>query len=54
MFTIIEAKGKIKGLKIAYYGDCENNVTYDLMRAVSILGGHIIVCCPKDAEFNPK
>ena len=50
MFTFI----LIKSLKIAYYGDCENNVTYDLMRAISVLGGHIVVCCPKEEKFNPK
>merc|ERR1719456_274068 len=32
LLTIIEYKGTVRGLQMAYLGDLENNVTYDLMR----------------------
>lgn len=32
-------------------GDCENNVTYDLMRAVTMLGGNMRLSGPYD--INP-
>ena len=34
MQAIIQKKGTLKGLKMAYCGDIHNNVTYDLMRLV--------------------
>jgi len=46
MFTILEQKGTFKGIIVTYLGDIDNNVTYDLMRAVTILGGHMRVCGP--------
>jgi len=36
--TIIEHKGGWKGLTMAYFGDLENNVTYDLMRLAAVMG----------------
>jgi ornithine carbamoyltransferase len=36
--TIIEHKGTYKGLTMAYFGDLENNVTYDLMRLAAVMG----------------
>lgn len=54
MFTILEAKGTIRGLTITYLGDCENNVTYDLMRAATKLGANVRVCGPKGGQFDMK
>lgn len=51
MFSILEAKGTIRGLTITYMGDCENNVTYDLMRAGTKLGANIRVCGPSEGQF---
>jgi ornithine carbamoyltransferase len=36
--TILEHKGTYKGLTMAYFGDLENNVTYDLMRLAAVMG----------------
>eukprot|EP00403_Amphidinium_massartii_P016964 CAMPEP_0178411388 /NCGR_PEP_ID=MMETSP0689_2-20121128/21469_1 /TAXON_ID=160604 /ORGANISM="Amphidinium massartii, Strain CS-259" /LENGTH=369 /DNA_ID=CAMNT_0020032593 /DNA_START=74 /DNA_END=1183 /DNA_ORIENTATION=- len=36
--TIVEHKGTWVGRKMAYFGDLENNVTYDLMRLASLMG----------------
>merc|ERR1719158_1802041 len=36
--TIVEHRGTWEGVKMAYLGDLENNVTYDLMRLAAIMG----------------
>lgn len=36
--TIIEKRGTWEGTVMAYFGDVENNVTYDLMRMAAIMG----------------
>merc|ERR1712176_1309003 len=36
--TIIEKKGSVDGLTMAYFGDLDNNVTYDLMRLAALMG----------------
>merc|ERR1719401_1406669 len=38
MLTIVEHKGSWEGLTMAYFGDLENNVTYDLMRTAALMG----------------
>lgn len=52
--TIKEKLGKTKGLKIAYLGDAENNVTYSLMRACALTGNNLTIACPKKKEYYPK
>lgn len=44
--TIIEHKGKLKGLKMAYLGD-GNNVCNSLMLAAAIVGMDFVACCPE-------
>lgn len=46
MLTIQEHKGKLKGLTLAYVGDCENNVTHSLALASGMLGMHFIAASP--------
>jgi len=42
----------LAGLKFAYVGDCQNNVTYDLMRACALMGIDCRVAGPpNDAEY---
>jgi ornithine carbamoyltransferase len=38
LLTIIEHKGTFENTTMAYFGDLENNVTYDLMRTAAIMG----------------
>ncbi|MCP4763544.1 MAG: ornithine carbamoyltransferase, partial [archaeon] len=52
--TIKEKKGKISNLKISYFGDAHNNVTYDLMRMCAIFGLTMDVACPQGAEYSPE
>lgn len=42
-----------KGIKMAYCGDSYNNVTYDIMRACSLLGMECHICCPDHPDFKP-
>lgn len=47
LLTIFEIKKKFDGLKIAYLGDGENNVTHSLALASDILGIEFAVASPK-------
>lgn len=38
LLTIMEHKGTWEGITMAYFGDLENNVTYDLMRMAALMG----------------
>ncbi|MFA4985624.1 MAG: ornithine carbamoyltransferase [Candidatus Brocadiia bacterium] len=52
--TIIEKKGSLKGLKLAYFGDSNNNVTHSLLFGCTKLGMDISVGCPDSPEFQPQ
>lgn len=47
LLTIKEKKGKLKGLKLSYMGDSNNNITHDLLLGCSAVGIDISVGCPK-------
>lgn len=47
IMTIQEQKGTIKGLKLAYVGDGENNIPHSLALACGLLGIHFICGSPK-------
>src|SRR4051812_45489283 len=49
--TMLEIKGKVKGLKVAYIGD-GNNVAHSLMFTGAQLGAHVWVATPKG--YEPK
>jgi ornithine carbamoyltransferase len=51
--TILEHKGRLKGLKLAYLGDGHNNVTHALMFGCTKMGMDISVGCPPGAEYMP-
>jgi ornithine carbamoyltransferase len=52
--TIKEKKGRLINLKIGYFGDAYNNVTYDLMRIAAIFGLELDVACPVGSEYTPE
>ncbi len=52
--TIKEKKGKLKGLKLAYLGDGNNNVTHSLLHGCSMTGISIYVGCPEGEEYMPR
>ncbi len=52
--TIKEKKGRLEDLKIAFFGDAYNNVTYDLMRIAAMFGLKLDVACPEGAAYTPE
>ena len=52
--TIIEKKGSLKGIKFAYVGDSNNNVTHSLLFGASKTGMQIHVGCPEGEQYSPK
>jgi len=52
--TIKEKKGKLDNLKLSYFGDAYNNVTYDLIRMCAIFGWRMDVACPDDPQYSPE
>lgn len=52
--TILEKKKRLRKLKLAYFGDANNNVTHSLMLACALLGLDICISCPPQKEFLPQ
>ena len=52
LLTIMEVKKTLAGLKIAFIGDGENNVTHSLALACGMLGMHFAVASPKGYEMS--
>ncbi|WP_280770964.1 ornithine carbamoyltransferase [Salipaludibacillus daqingensis] len=50
LLTIYENKGTLKGLKIAYVGDGNNNMTHSLLQGAALAGMHMGVSSPKGYE----
>lgn len=53
LFTIIEKKGKLKGLKLAYIGD-GNNMAHSLLNGCSKVGMHISIASPSGYKPNAE
>jgi ornithine carbamoyltransferase len=51
--TIREKKDRLQGLKLAYLGDGNNNVTHSLLFGCAKCGMHISVGCPRGDEYEP-
>jgi ornithine carbamoyltransferase len=51
--TISEKKDLTKKMKISFFGDGQNNVTYELMRMCAIYGFDMDVACPAHDDFAP-
>lgn len=54
LLTIYECKKKFQGLKIAYLGDSENNITHSLALASGILGMNFTTASPKGYWMKKK
>lgn len=52
--TIKEKKGRLNNLKVSFFGDGYNNVTYDLMRMCAMFGLRMDVACPSGADYSPE
>jgi ornithine carbamoyltransferase len=51
LLTIREKKGSLRGLRLAYLGDGNNNVTHALLFGCAIMGIHVRVGCPAGEEL---
>jgi ornithine carbamoyltransferase len=49
LLTVVENKGRAKGLKLAYIGD-GNNITHSLLEVGAKVGMHVSVGCPQGYE----
>ncbi len=54
LLTVREKKGALKGLKLAYLGDSNNNVTHSLMMGCALTGVNISIGCPEGAAYSPQ
>lgn len=54
LLTISEKKGKLAGLKLAYFGDSCNNVTHSLLYGCAQTGISIAVGCPAQEQYCPN
>jgi ornithine carbamoyltransferase len=54
LMTVREKKGNLKGRKLAYLGDSNNNVTHSLLLGGAVTGMHVSVGCPAGAPYAPQ
>lgn len=54
MLTILEKKGRLKNISLAFVGDGENNVTHSLALASGILGIDFRVASPRGYKMLPQ
>lgn len=54
LLTVLEIKGKFAGLKLAYLGDGENNVTHSLALASGLLGMNFVSASPKGYSMKSE
>ncbi|MFX1499734.1 MAG: ornithine carbamoyltransferase [Promethearchaeota archaeon] len=52
--TIKEKKNNLTNMKLSYFGDAHNNVTYDLMRICAMFGWRMTIACPSAQEYSPE
>ncbi len=52
LMTIMEKKGKLKGIRLAYIGD-GNNVANSLIEAAAMTGIDMTIACPEGYEPDP-
>jgi ornithine carbamoyltransferase len=53
LMTILEKKGRLKGIHLTYIGD-GNNVAHSLIEAASKMGIHLTIACPEGYEPDPE
>ena len=54
LMTVREKKGHLKGRKLAYLGDSNNNVTHSLLLGGALTGMHVAVGCPAGELYAPQ
>ena len=51
--TIAERKGRLDGLRLAYFGDGANNMAHSLLMGGVTAGVHVTIAAPQGFEPNP-
>ncbi len=51
--TIAERKGRLKGLRLAYFGDGANNMAHSLLLGGATAGVDVVIAAPHGFEPNP-
>lgn len=54
LLTIVEKKGRLAGVKLAYLGDANNNVTHSLLYGCARMGLTMSVGCPRGETYEPQ
>jgi ornithine carbamoyltransferase len=54
LLTVLEKKGTLAGLTLAYLGDANNNVTHSLLYGCTRVGMNVQVGCPNGPDFVPR
>ena len=54
LLTLRERHGHLAGLKVAFLGDGNNNVTHSLLDGCSRTGVNVSVACPEAREYLPR
>jgi ornithine carbamoyltransferase len=52
--TLVERKGSLKGLRLAYFGDGANNMAHSLMLGGVTAGIHVTIAAPAGFEPHPE
>ncbi len=52
MLTILERKGRLRGVKLVFVGDGSDNVLHSLMVAGAKLGMHVVIATPPELRPN--
>lgn len=53
-YTILEEKGRLSGLELAYVGDGRANTAHSLLLLSARMGVNIRIGCPPDSKYTPK
>ncbi len=54
MYTILEKKGKLRGIKLVFIGDGSDNVLHSLLLAGAKLGMHVVISSPPQLRPNER
>lgn len=54
LLTIKENKGKLEGMKLAYFGDGGNNISHSLITACTKAGMDVFICSPAKEKYQPN
>lgn len=54
LMTVKEKFGRLKGLKLAYFGDGNNNIAHSFLFSCPKIGMHLSIASPEGKDFEPQ